>query len=139
MSTTIDYDYNYVFDLASRLSPTDQDRLLREMNVSRKQAKEPIQPVQETDVSDEKHEPEKKEIKWVKYTVPGEPMVSREEIEAIKRRVDSRPLSRTPEELEKNRKELLEILLNCPVMTEEELKGYEEARKELNECRLAYL
>ena len=75
---------------------------------------------------------------FVMVTVPGEPLVSREEIEEIRRRANDRPKLRTPEEIEKNRQELLDILLNCPVMTDEELQGFEEARKEINECRLAF-
>ena len=32
MSTTIEYGYNYIFDLASRLSPEEQKQLLRELS-----------------------------------------------------------------------------------------------------------
>ena len=80
-----------------------------------------------------------KKIRMVEYTVPGTPLVSQEEIEEFKRIGEERQRKRTPEELEREQQELLEILLNCPVMTDEELKGFEEARKEINECRLAYL
>ena len=80
-----------------------------------------------------------KKTRMVEYTVPGTPIVSQEEIEEFKRIGEERQRKRTPEELERERQELLEILLNCPVMTDEELKGFEEARKEINECRLAYL
>ena len=75
----------------------------------------------------------------VMITVPGEPMVSAEKREEIRRRCEDSERKRSPEEIEKNRQELLELLLNCPVLTDEELKGFEEARREINTCRLAYL
>ncbi len=114
MSTTSGFGYDYVFELASQLSPEEQERLAREISGSRK-------------------------INLVEYTVPGEPIISLAEIEKIKRRVDERPPQRSPEAIEQNRRELLEILLNAPVMSDEELQGIETARKELNECRLASL
>ena len=80
-----------------------------------------------------------KKIKMVEYTVPGTPIISQEELEEFKRIGEMRQRKRSPEELKESRQRLLEILLNCPVMTDEDLKGFEEARKEINECRLAYL
>ena len=115
MSTAIGINYDYVFELASRLSMEEQERLVQEIRVP------------------------KKKIRMVEYTVPGTPIVSQEEIEEIKRRSNDCVPMNTPEEIKKNNQELLEILLNCPVMTDEELKGFEEAREEINECRLAYL
>ena len=115
MSTAIKLNYDYVFELASQLSAEEQERLVREIRV-----------------------PNKKN-KMVEYTVPGTPIISQEDIEEINRRVNDRVPMNTPVEIKKNNQELLEILLNCPVMTDEELKGFEEARKEINECRLAYL
>ena len=116
MSTAIQYGYDYVFDLASRLSPKEQRRLLRELpNGSSFQSKEPQE------------------------SVPAEPIISREEIEEFKRIGERRQRKRSPEEIEANRQRLLNILLNCPVLTDEELQGIEDARKEINECRLAYL
>ena len=124
--STIASGYDYVFELASQLSPEEQERLVREMDTHR-QEPEPT-----------------KAINWaefglMEYTVPGKPIVSAAELAEIKRRVNDRPPMNTPEEREKNRQELMEILLNCPVMTDEELKGFEEARREINTCRLAYL
>ena len=115
MSTAAGLGYNYVFELASQLSTEEQERLVREIRV-----------------------PNKKN-KMVEYTVPGTPIISQEDIEEINRRVNDRVPMNTPEEIKRNNQELLDILLNCPVMTDEELKGFEEARKEINECRLAYL
>jgi soluble P-type ATPase len=115
MSTATRFSYDYVFEIASQLSTEEQERLIQEMRA-----------------------PSKK-IEMVEYTVPGTPIISQEDIEEIQHRVNSRVSMDTPDEIEKNRQELLEILLNCPVMTDEELKGFEEARKEINECRLAYL
>jgi len=116
MSTMLEYGYDYVFDLASRLSPKEQKRLLRELpNGFSPPSKEPQE------------------------SVSVEPIISREEIEEFKRIGERRQRRRSPEELEESRRRLLEVLLNCPVMTDEELQGYEDARKEINECRLAYL
>jgi hypothetical protein len=108
MSTATGFSYDYVFRLASRLTPEEQERLVREMNVPGKTIKE---------------------------SVPS--MVSREEIEEFKRVGAERQRRRTPEELEENRQKLLEIILNCPVMSDEDLRGMIDARKEINECRLA--
>jgi len=115
MSTATRFSFDYVFELASQLSAEEQERLVREIRV-----------------------PNKKN-KMVEYTVPGTPIISQEDIEEINRRVNDRVPMNTPEEIKRNNQELLDILLNCPVMTDEELKGFEEARKEINECRLAYL
>ena len=93
----------------------------------------------DVDVSNKKHGTDNKGVEMVEYTVPGPPIISQEEIEKIKRRVNDHVPMNTPEEIEKNCQELLKILLNCPVMTDEELKGFAEARREINECRLAYL
>ena len=139
MSTAIEYGYNYVFDLASRLSAEEQDRLVREMDASRKKPKEPVQPVRETDDSHVDYDWSLTEFRMVEYTVPGEPIISAERLEEIKRIGERRQKKRTPEELEENRQRLLEILLNCPVMSDEDLQGIIDARKEFNECRLAYL
>ena len=122
MSTATRYSFDYVFELASQLSAEEQERLVQKMNVSSR-----------------KHDTESKKIKMVEYTVPGTPIISQEEIEVIKRRANDHVPMNTPEEIKKNSQELLKILLNCPVMSDEELKGFEEARKEINECRLAYL
>ena len=122
MSTATKFDYDFVRELAVQLSTEEQERLVREMRVSSK-----------------RHDRENQKIEMVEYTVPGTPIISQEDIEEFKRRGEKRQRKRTPEELTKNNQELLEILLNCPVMTDEELKGFEEARKEINECRLAYL
>ena len=115
MSTATRFSYDYVFELVSQLSTEEQERLAQEVRVSNKKTK------------------------MVEYTVPGTPIISQKDIEEINRMVNDRMRMNTPDEIEKNRQELLEILLNCPVMTDEELKGFEEARKEINECRLAYL
>ena len=120
--STIASGYDYVFELASQLSPEEQERLVREMDAHRQEPEPP------------------KEINWaefglMEYTVPGKPIVSAEKMEALKRQSARRQARKSPEDREK----LLEVLLNCPVMTDEELKGFEEARKEINECRLAYL
>jgi len=118
MSATVGYDYNEVLNLAVQLTAEERERRVRE----------------------EETLPEKQEeIQWVEYTVPGEPIISPEKMAEIKRRCERHERKRTPEELEESRKRLLEILLNCPVMTEEELQGIIDARKEINECRLAYL
>jgi hypothetical protein len=129
MSTTAKFGYDYVFELATQLLPEEQIRLVQKMNGI----------ILERADETSKNRCEHKEIKWIEYTVPGEPIVSAADIEEIKRRVNDRQPMDTPEEREKNRQELLEILLNCPVMTDEELKGFEEARREINTCRLAYL
>jgi hypothetical protein len=122
MSATIGYDDNYVLNLAVPLAPAERERLVREVETV---PKEPA--------------PEKRDIGWVEYTVPGEPMISPERLEEIKRIGEKRERKRSPEELEESRKRLLAILLSCPVMTDEELQGIRDARKEINECRLAYL
>ena len=122
MSATVAYDYNYVLNLAVNLAPEERKRLVREV-----------------ETVSEKQEVKQKEVKWVEYTVPGEPIISPEKMQEIKRRANERPSLRTPKEIETNRRELLEILRDCPVLSDEELKGFEEARKEINECRLAYL
>ena len=122
MSTATRFSFDYVFELASQLSAEEQQRLVQKMNVS-----------------DKKHDTESKKIKMVEYTVPGTPIISQEDIEEFTRIGEMRQRKRSPEEIRKDNMELLEILLNCPVMTDEELKGFEEARKEINECRLAYL
>ena len=135
MSAAAGFSYDYVFNMVSRLTPEEQERLVQEMKVSRQQTKEPIRV---TDASREESDSEKN-VRLVEYTVPGVPIVSREDIEEYKRIAKQREARKSPEELEENRQKLLEILLNCPVFTGEELKGFEEARKEINECRLAYL
>jgi hypothetical protein len=122
MSTVTKFGYDYVFELVSQLSSAEQERLVQEMSVPSK-----------------KRSTENHSTRLVEYTVPGTPIISPEDIEEFKRRGAERQRRLTPEELAKNNQELLEILLNCPVMTDEELKGFEEARKEINECRLAYL
>jgi len=139
MSATVGFCYDDIFNLVSQLAPAEQERLVREL--PKRSLPPTTQDEEESGLTDEyirKHGV-RMGNGLMMVTVPGEPFVSREEIEEIKRRVDSPPLVRTPEEREKNRQELLEILLNCPVMTDKELKGYEEARREINECRLAYL
>ena len=113
--TTTGFGYDYVFRLASQLPPEERVRLVREMDVFGKE-----------------YDTERKN-QWGEYTVPGEPMISRAEIEEFKRRGERRQAMRTPEELEKKRQELLEILLNCPVMTNEELQGIRNARKEIEQ------
>ena len=138
MSAAAGFSYDYVFNMVSRLTPEEQERLVREVNVSRTQTKEPVQLSRATDASHEESEPEQN-VRLVEYTVPGEPIISAERLEEIKRIAKQREARKSPEELEENRQKLLEILLNCPVFTDEELKGFEEARKEINECRLAYL
>ena len=138
MSAAAGFSYDYVFNMVSRLTPEEQERLVREVNVARKQTKESVQPSRVTDASREESELEQN-VRLVEYTVPGVPIVSREDIEEYKRIAKQREARKSPEELEENRQKLLEILLNCPVFTDEELKGFEEARKEINECRLAYL
>jgi len=126
MTATAGFGYDHVFELATQLSPEERERFVREMDAFRQK------PVAENKINWE-------EAGFVEYVVPGEPLVSATEIEEIKRRANDRQPMNTPEEREKNRQELLEILLNCPVMTDEELKGFEEARREINTCRLAYL
>lgn len=111
MLTASGFGYDYVFELASQLSLEEQERLAREIGECRK-------------------------INLVEYTVPGEPIISLAEVERIKRQVDERPTKRNLEEIEKNRRELLEILLNAPVMSDEELQGIENVRKELNGLKL---
>lgn len=41
------------------------------------------------------------------------------------------------EEIAERKRRLLEKALQCPVLSEDALKKFEEARKEINECRLA--
>jgi len=122
MSTATRFGYDYVFELATQLSQEEQERFVQEMSDLRKERVA---------------EPQK--IRWIEYTVPGEPIVSAAEIEEIDQRVARREAEKTPEERKKNREKLMELLLNCPVFTDEELKVFEEARREINECRLAYL
>jgi len=126
MTATTGFGYDYVFELASQLSPEEQERFVREMSASRRE------PVTEDKINWE-------EFGFVEYVVPGEPIISPAELEEIKRQGEMRQARKSPEELEASRQRLRELLLNCPVMTDEELKGFEEARKEINECRLAYL
>jgi hypothetical protein len=138
LSAVVGLSYDYVFELATRLTPAEQKRLVRELpNESQPNSQEES----ESGLTDEyiKQHGVRMENGFIRVTVPGVPLVSREKIEEIKRQVDSSPPTRTPEEREKNRRELLEILLNCPIMTDEELQGYEDARREINKCRLAYL
>ncbi|MDR0328706.1 MAG: hypothetical protein LBI05_10465 [Planctomycetaceae bacterium] len=108
MSTATGFSYDYVSQLVSRLTPEEQERLIREMDMSCKTKQE---------------------------SVPS--MVSHEEIEEFKRMGTQRQRRRTPEELEENRQKLLKIILTCPVMSDEDLQGMIDARKEINECRLA--
>jgi len=136
MSATVGYDY--VFDLVSQLSLEEQSRLLRELpNDSLPKSREKS----ESGLTDEYIKKHGVPVGsgFVVVTVPGEPIISPKRLEEIKRTCEHRQRKRSPEELEKNRQELLEILLNCPVMTDEELQGIIDARKEINECRLAYL
>ena len=133
MSAAAGIGYDYIFSLVSQLAPEDQERLVQELpkNPSPKPQDE-----EESVLTDEyikQHGVPFGNGLFV-YTVPGEPIISREEIEETRQRYEESQAPKTPEELEKNRQELLEILLNCPVFTDEELKGFEEARKELNEC-----
>jgi hypothetical protein len=129
MSTTARFGYDYVFELATQLLPEEQMRLVQKMNKL----------ILEREAESGENMDERKEIQWIEYTIPGKPIVSAAEIEEIKRQVNDRRPMDTPEERERARHELREILLNCPVMTDEELKGFEEARREINECHLAYL
>ena len=138
MSLAARYDYNYVFELASRLSPMERERLSRELpNGLSPQPEEPQKLVLNDEYIKQHGVPVGDGL--VLITVPGEPVISETKLEEINRRVVGRPERRTPEEIEANRQKLLGILLNCPVLTDEELKGFEEARREINECRLAYL
>jgi hypothetical protein len=120
MSTATRFSYDYVLELASQLSTAERERLVQE--------------IQEPSVEVPNYG-----SKMVEYTVPGKPIISPEELEEIRRIGERHQRKRTPEELKESRQRLMEILLNCPVMTDEDLKGFEEARKEINECRLAYL
>ena len=138
MSTAIGYDYDYVLRLASRLMPEERYRLLRELPNTVADLPEEQEESWLTDEYVRDHG-----VPWgeghVVVTVPGTPLVSENQREEFKRRCEMNLAEKSPEIIEKNRQELLEILLNCPVLTDEELKGFEEARKEINACRLAYL
>jgi len=138
MSTTTVFNFDYVFNLAVQLPPEEQARLLRELPNGIPPKLQGEEPSVLTDEYIEQHGVPMGDG-FVMVTVPGKPLVSREEIEEIKRIGERRQRRRSPEELEKSRQRLLEILLNCPVMTDEELQGIVDARKEINECRLAYL
>jgi hypothetical protein len=108
MSTATGFSYDYVFRMVSRLTPDEQERLIREIDVPCKKKTESVSS-----------------------------MVSRKEIEEFKRMGAQRQRRRTPAELEENRQKLLEIILNCPIMSDEDLQGMIDTRKEINECRLA--
>jgi hypothetical protein len=140
MSVATGFNYNYVFDLAVQLSPEEQKRLVRELpnSVASKKTEKQDEPEVLTDEYVKKHGIPIGD-RLVMITVPGKPIVSAEELEEIKRIGKECQRKRSPEELEESRQRLLQTLLNCPVLTDEELKGFEEARREINTCRLAYL
>ena len=137
MSLTTNCGYDYVFELASRLSPVERERLSREL--PKGLSPQPEEP-QKLVLNDEYIKQHGVPVGdgFVLVTVPGKPVISEAKLEGINRRAVGRPERRAPGEIEANRQKLLGILLNCPVLTDEELKGFEEARKEINECRLAY-
>jgi len=138
MSTTTGLSYDSVFNLAVQLPLEERERFLRELPNGTLPKPQEEEPSRLTDEYIEQYGVPMGDG-FVMVTVPGKPLVSREEIEEIKRIGERRQRRRSPEELEKSRQRLLEILLNCPVMTDEELQGIVDARKEINECRLAYL
>ena len=134
MSATVGFCYDDIFNLVSQLAPAEQERLVREL--PKRPPSSPAQSEPESRLTDEYIRKHGIRIGngLIKVTVPGKPFISAEEREEVRRRYEESKVPKTPEELEKNRQELLEIILNCPVFTDEELKGFEEARKELNEC-----
>ena len=130
-TTTTGFSYDDVFNLAVQLPPAERERLVRELPGNAQEE----QPSRLTDEYLKQHGVPVGE-NFIMVTVPGEPIISPAERQEIKRRCERYEVKRSPEELEKSRQRLLEILHNCPVMTDEELQGIIDARKDMNECRL---
>lgn len=78
-------------------------------------------------------------FKLAKQLTPEErKMLSRELNQTGVKKHEPKPLPvMSDEEIAERKQRLLEKALQCPVLSEEELKKFDEARKEINECRLA--
>ena len=113
MSTTSDFGYNYVFELASRLTPEEQAMLIEDLGKP------------------------KKEMKIVEMTVStGNPIFTEEDFARFQKAREELEASIDWEKAKRDHEELGRLLRECPMATEEEIEMQNEVRSAMERWKV---
>ncbi len=112
MSTTNEFGFDEVFDLARKLTPEEQDRLVRELTA-----------------------PER-DVDLVEVTVStGQPIFTEEDFARFEKNREALLASIDWEQAEKNRQELIRLAAECPIASEEEIEMQNEVGRSMERWR----
>lgn len=120
MATTNDFGFDYVFNLAQNLSPEERERLIQQLAEAEKQ--ENMQARIQSDPAAPEEEYDEEDLAYF----------------ARIKKIQEKMKAKLPTP-KKTKEEMLRLLLDFPVLSEEEIQAMEEAREALNTCRLASL
>ena len=123
MTTTNEFGYDHVFELARQLSPEEQDRLIRALAEQEPVRKPEWKPPETLDESGGEFE--------IVTVDTGNPIFTEEDFAQFEKNRQALLASIDWEQAEKNRQELMRSMLNLPECTEEDIKLQDEIRESM--------